>query len=74
MSRNDLAAPTVALTSPSAGATVSGTITIAATAVDDVGVTSVQFLLDGAPLGEADAEAPYQFAWSTLSVANGAHT
>jgi subtilisin family serine protease len=72
--RNDLAAPTVVLASPSAGATVHGAITVTATAVDDVGVTSVQFLLDGAPLDEADAEAPYQLTWSTLSVANGAHT
>ena len=72
--RNDLAAPTVVLASPSAGTTVHGEITVAATAVDDVGVTSVQFLLDGAPLGDADTEAPYQVSWSTLSVGNGAHT
>ena len=71
--RNDVTAPTVVLASPSAG-TVTGSVTITATAVDDVGVTSVQFLLDGAPLGAADLEAPYEVAWSTLAVANGAHT
>jgi hypothetical protein len=71
--RNDVTAPTVVLASPSAG-TVTGTVTITATAVDDVGVTSVQFLLDGAPLGAADLEAPYEVAWPTVSVANGAHT
>ena len=53
-----MAAPTVALTSPAADATIGGTVTVAATAADDIGVTSVQFLLDGAPLGEADTAAP----------------
>ena len=72
--RNDLAPPTVALASPTAGSTVSGSVTVAASAVDDVGVASVQFLLDGAPFGDVDTEAPYQLTWSTLTVANGAHT
>ena len=71
---NDTTAPTVVLTSPSAGTTVHGEITVAATAVDDVGVTSVQFLLDGAPLGEADAEAPYKSAGRRSRLRNGAHT
>ena len=71
---NDTAAPTVSLTSPAAGATVSGSVTVTATASDDVGVTSVQFLLDGAPLGAADAAAPYEVAWPTTAAANGAHT
>ena len=47
---NDTTAPTVAFTSPAAGS-VSGTVTVAATASDDLGVTGVQFSLDGAPLG-----------------------
>ena len=72
--RNDLAAPTVVMASPSAGATVNGAITVTATAVDDIGVTSVQFLLDGAPFGEADTEFPYQVEWSTLTATNAAHT
>ena len=70
---NDLAAPTVTLASPSAGTTVNGSVTVTATAADDIGVTSVQFLLDGAPLGDADTEAPYQIAWPTLAGANGGH-
>ena len=45
-----------------------------AAASDDVGVVSVQFLLDGAPLGEADVAAPYEVAWPTTTAANGAHT
>ena len=72
--RNDLAAPTVVMASPSAGATVNGAITVTATAVDDIGVTSVQFLLDGAPLGAAVSAAPYQVEWPTTSASNAAHS
>ena len=48
--------------------------TVTVTAADDIGVTSVQFLLDGAPLGIADTEAPYEAEWGTTTAANGAHT
>ena len=71
---NDSTAPTVALTGLAGGATVSGTVTVVASATDDDTVASVQFLLDGAPLGATDTAAPYELAWSTLAVANGAHT
>ena len=71
---NDTTAPTVALSSPTAGATVGGTVTVSASASDDVGVVSVQFLLDGAALGAADTAAPYEATWATGSAANGAHT
>jgi hypothetical protein len=70
---NDTTAPTVTMTSPSAGS-VSGTVTVAATAVDDFGVAGVQFLLDGVNLGAEDTTAPYELAWDTLTVANGGHT
>ncbi|MBI4402502.1 MAG: phytase, partial [Nitrospirae bacterium] len=41
----DTTAPTVSLTAPVAGSTVSSTITVSATASDNVGVVGVQFLL-----------------------------
>jgi len=69
----DTTPPTVSLTAPSSGATVSGTVTVSANASDNVGVTSVQFTLDGANLGSADSAGPYQTAWDTTSAANGAH-
>src|SRR5204862_4864662 len=47
----DTTAPTVSIASPSAGTTVKGSTTITASASDNVGVSGVQFLLDGAPLG-----------------------
>ncbi|HKC10974.1 MAG TPA: Ig-like domain-containing protein, partial [Vicinamibacteria bacterium] len=43
--------PTVSLTAPLAGQTVSGSVTVSATASDVVGVAGVQFKLDGANLG-----------------------
>ena len=54
----DTTPPTVAITSPAGGASVSGTVTVAATATDDTGVTSVQFRLNGSPLGGPDTTAP----------------
>jgi glucose/arabinose dehydrogenase/PKD repeat protein len=64
--------PTASLTSPPAG-TVSGTVTLKATASDDVGVSGVQFLVDGAAFGTEDTAAPYEIPWPTTSVANGTH-
>ena len=61
------------MTNPATG-TIGGTVTIAATAADDVGVTSVQFLLDNEPLGTADIDAPYEAEWVTSSTVNGGHT
>ena len=71
---NGYPAPTVSLTAPAAGATVSGTVTLSATATDNVGVAGVQFLLDGANLGTEDTTAPYSVSWNTTTVANGTHT
>ena len=59
---------------PPASLSVSGTVTIAATATDDFAVTSVQFFVDGVALGAADTAAPYEASWSTTALANGAHT
>src|SRR5262245_23224745 len=68
----DTIAPTVTISSPAAG-TVSGTTTIAASAADNVGVAGVQFQLDGINLGTELTAAPYSIAWTTTSVADGAH-
>ena len=70
----DTTAPTVSLTSPTAGATVSGVVSVAATASDDVGVQSVQFKLDGANLGAPDTTAPYSFSWDTRTTSTAPHS
>jgi hypothetical protein len=66
--------PTVAVTAPTAGATVSGSVSVSATASDDVGVQGVQFTLDGANLGAEDTSAPYAVTWNTTTTPNGSHT
>ena len=68
--------PTVAMTSPSDGSDVSGTIELdaTATATAPASITSVQFLLDGLPLGNPDSAAPYRFNWTVGSTALGPHT
>lgn len=68
----DPTAPTATLTAPTPGSTVSGSITVSATASDDVGLARVDFLLDGALLG-SDTTAPYAIAWDTTTTNNGAH-
>src|SRR5205807_5198511 len=62
------------ITSPAAGATVSGTVTLAANAADNVGVVGVQFQVDGSNAGPEDTAAPYTAQWNTLSATNGSHT
>ena len=59
---------------PGRGATVGGTVSVAANAADNVGVVGVQFLLDGATLGAEDTTAPYSVSWNTATVSNGSHT
>ena len=58
------------MTAPTAG-TVSGTVTVTATATDAVGVAGVQFLLNGSPVGTEDTASPFSRAWNSASVANG---
>jgi RHS repeat-associated protein len=70
----DTTPPTVAITAPPAGGTVAGTVTVAATATDDVGVVGMQFLLDGGPLGAEILSPPYTLSWNTASASNSAHT
>ena len=69
----DVTPPTVSLTAPPAG-TVSGTVTLAATATDNVGVSGVQFLVDDAAQGAEDTSAPYSTSWNTTTATNGTHT
>jgi hypothetical protein len=69
----DRTAPTVALTSPANGATVTGSVAIAATAADAGGVSRVDFLIDGNVVGSASG-APYSIAWSASSVSPGSHS
>ena len=69
----DTTPPGVVLTSPADGASVTGVVTLDATATDDTGIASVQFVLDGTNLGSADTAAPFSASWDTGTSANGTH-
>jgi hypothetical protein len=70
----DTTLPTVTLTSPLSGSTLSGLINITATATDNIGVTWVQFQLDGVNIGSEDTTSPYQISYNTNLTSNGSHT
>jgi hypothetical protein len=70
----DTTAPTVMITSPASGATVSGTTPVTASASDNVGVAGVQFFVDGIATGAEDTTSPYSAAWDTTTATTGSHT
>lgn len=67
--------PGVSLNSPAAQAHVSGTVTLraSASATAPATIASVQFLLDGQPLGSPVTRPPYSFGWTIGSTRAGAH-
>ncbi|HXF43986.1 MAG TPA: Ig-like domain-containing protein, partial [Candidatus Paceibacterota bacterium] len=69
----DTTAPAVSITSPDNNATVSGSVTISATASDNIGVRQVQFLLNNTNFGSPITNPPYRLSWDTTSVPNGSH-
>lgn len=68
----DTTAPSVSLTAPANGSTVKGSVTLAASASDNVGVTSVSFLIDGKTVG-SDSTSPYGLTWNSATVGDGNH-
>jgi hypothetical protein len=65
----DTTAPTA--TASETGTT--GTITLSATATDNVGVTKVEFYIDGALVG-TDTTSPYSVTYNSALLANGTHS
>lgn len=65
--------PSVSITYPMDGATVSGGITVTIDASDDSGVSRVELYKDGA-LFAVDTEASYEFYWDTTSDQDGSHS
>jgi hypothetical protein len=70
----DTTAPTAAITAPAQAGTVIGDVPLSATAADNVGVTGLQFKIDGVNLGTEITTAPFAWTWHTPSAADGAHT
>ena len=69
----DTTPPTVAMTVPADGSTVTGSVGVWAAASDNVGVVGVQFLLDGKAIGAEDTTSPYWITWNSATTANGTH-
>ncbi|PYR58216.1 MAG: hypothetical protein DMF85_11390 [Acidobacteria bacterium] len=69
----DTTAPAVSITAPAAGAVVSGSVTITASASDNVGVAGVRFKVDATDIGSEVTTAPYSIGWNTTGVVNGSH-
>ena len=69
----DTIAPTVSITAPANSATVSGTVSVAATASDNVGVSKVEFYVNNV-LQKTDTTSPYTLSWNTTALANGSYT
>jgi len=61
---NDSNPPTIIISSPLDGQTVSGVVNFAAHVDDDTGIASVEFFIDGFSV-KTDSETPYSFSWDT---------
>ncbi len=71
----DAEAPTIAITNPVNGSTISGkSVTISATADDNEGVTGVQFKVNGENIGSEITTPSYEITWNSTNVSNGNYT
>jgi len=71
----DSQAPSVALTAPTAGATVTGSVNLTASASDNVGVASVEFRVGGNTIAtDTNGADGWSVSWDSTSVANGNHS
>jgi subtilisin family serine protease len=66
--------PTVSITSPTEGATLSGTATLTASASDDVGVAQVAFYHGSTLIGtDTSSSGGWSVSWNTTAVADGTY-
>ena len=66
--------PSVSVTSPGDGETVSGTVTVTADASDDDAVTQVEFFVDGGSIGvDTDGSDGWTASWDTTAYSEGSH-
>ncbi|HBY60979.1 MAG TPA: peptidase S8 [Solibacterales bacterium] len=68
----DTIKPTVVITSPANGATIPSQAIFAASASDNVAVSSVEFFLNGASVGSVTT-APYTLRYNSRKLAKGTH-
>lgn len=70
----DTTPPTVNITAPANGASITGTVAISATASDNVALASVQFQVDGQNIGAAESTGPFTASLDSTTLGNGTHT
>lgn len=68
----DTAPPTISISTPANGATVSGSVYMKALASDNVAIRKVEFYVNGA-LKKIEYSAPYEYTWDSKAVSNGAY-
>ncbi|MEQ1558980.1 MAG: Ig-like domain-containing protein [Methyloglobulus sp.] len=66
----DTTPPEVANFAPANGTTVTGSVTLSATASDNIALQRVEFLINGAIVA-TDTTTPYAVSWNSTTVANG---
>jgi hypothetical protein len=72
--KKDKAPPSVAISSPAQGASLTGTTTVSGSASDNVGVAKVEVSVDGGSYQLALGTKSWSFALNTPAYANGSHT
>ncbi|GFO66542.1 hypothetical protein GMLC_01210 [Geomonas limicola] len=72
VSTTDTERPVLSIAAPLSGATLAGSVTVSASATDNVGVARVEFYVNGV-LQATSNSAPYLFTWNTLIFANGSY-
>lgn len=70
--RKDRILPTVSISSPANGVSVTGVVNIFVTANDNVGVSSVSLSINGVNIG-TKTYLPYSFTWNTTDLPNGVY-
>src|SRR3989337_2007146 len=67
--RRDIIPPTISITSPASGASVSGTIDVLVNASDNIGVKSVSLSVDGISVSSTSTS-PFTNSWNSRTVSN----
>jgi uncharacterized protein DUF4082/Big-like domain-containing protein/putative Ig domain-containing protein len=68
------APPTVSISSPANGATLSGTVSVSGLASDGLTISSVQISVDGGTFANASGTSSWSISLNTNSLSNGPHT
>ena len=72
---NNNTPPVIRIASPAAGALVSGSTTITATATDDQAVSRVEFFVDGVSIGtDTSIAGGWSIVWDTSRASSGRHS